>query len=544
VPMKVVIAGGGVAALEAALALRVLASDRVDVELVAPEPLFWYRPLSVAEPFGGSSTPHYDLAQLAAAAGATFSLGSVARVHADRHVVVTAAGAELAYDALLLAVGTVPKAGIEGALTFRGPADVDALRALLDGVHADGQRVAFAVPWGAAWALPLYELALMSAAALAARGSAAEVCVVTPEEEPLQLFGREASDAMRGLLAERHVALYTSAYPVGHTGGWLRVVPHANVAADRVVALPRLVGPAIAGVPRTSDGFVPVDAHGRVVGAPDVYAAGDVTAFPVKQGGLAAQQADAAAEAIAEAAGADIEPAPFRPVVRGLLLTGTTPRYLRRELGRAGEPWLVSDEPLWWPPAKIVGRHFAPFFAELASLSVGEPPAGVAVDVDLDAGDERGDPFTVERLHAVLEPDADEAETVTVGRLMTREPILVASEDTLGHAAEQLRERDAGSALVVDGGSLVGILTARDLVRAYAARVSPSAGRVREWMTVRPVTVRPETTADVAALLMAEEGFDHLPVTEGERVVGSVGLRAVAPHTALATARAPIGLGL
>ena len=63
-----------------------------------------------------------------------------------------------------------------------------------------------------------------------------------------------------------------------------------------MIALPSLSGQRIDGVPQTRDGFVPVDRHGRVDGLPDVYAAGDITRFPVKQGGLAAQQADAAAE--------------------------------------------------------------------------------------------------------------------------------------------------------------------------------------------------------------------------------------------------------
>jgi sulfide:quinone oxidoreductase len=359
VPMKVVIAGGGVAALEAALALRVLASDRVDVELVAPEPLFWYRPLSVAEPFGGSSTPHYDLAQLAAAAGATFSLGSVARVHADRHVVVTAAGAELAYDALLLAVGTVPKAGIEGALTFRGPADVDALRALLDGVHADGQRVAFAVPWGAAWALPLYELALQTAVAIRGAVPDASLTLVTAEPAPLAAFA-EAGAAAGRLLEQHGVELRAGALVERYDEGRVVLTGGGSLAADRVVALPRLAGPCLRGVPADPQGFVPVDEFTRVVGLDGVHAIGDIAAHAIKQGGLATQQADVAASVIAAAAGAAVGPRPYRPVLRGLLLTGDGVRYLRNDPSDDSE---VSDELLWWPPAKISGRHLAPYLA-------------------------------------------------------------------------------------------------------------------------------------------------------------------------------------
>ena len=73
---------------------------------------------------------------------------------------------------------------------------------------------------------------------------------------------------------------------------------------DRVVALPLLHGPQLAGAPAESDyGFIPVDVHGRVKGLQNVYAAGDSTNFPIKQGGLATQQADAVASHLGLAAG-------------------------------------------------------------------------------------------------------------------------------------------------------------------------------------------------------------------------------------------------
>jgi sulfide:quinone oxidoreductase len=126
--------------------------------------------------------------------------------------------------------------------------------------------------------------------------------------------------------------------------------------------------------------------HGSVRGLENVYAAGDLTTFPVKQGGIAAQQADAAAESIAASAGAEIEPQPFTPVLRGLLLTGLTPRYLRSE--QANVRSAVDTEPLWWPPAKIVGRHLAPFLASQLQITESPAPASgerIAVDVDLKA---------------------------------------------------------------------------------------------------------------------------------------------------------------
>ena len=95
-----------------------------------------------------------------------------------------------------------------------------------------------------------------------------------------------------------------------------------------------------------------------------MFAAGDATTFPVKQGGLAAQQADAVAEAIAASAGADIDPQPFRPILRGTLLTGGPARYLRADIsGAAGDDSIVSGDALWWPPNKLTGRYLAPFLS-------------------------------------------------------------------------------------------------------------------------------------------------------------------------------------
>src|SRR5215207_4605514 len=390
--VNVVIAGGGVAALEAALALRALAEDRVGVELLAPEPHFWYRPLAVAEPFELGEVRHFQLSKLAAEAGATFSRGELVSVDAARRLAYTSPGGAVPYSVLLIACGAVSKPAVDGALTFRGPADTAKIERLLTEIEAgEVRRVAFAVPAGAVWSLPGYERALMTAAWLATRRIAGvELALVTPEDEPLHLFGREASSAVHALLEERGIAVHTRAYPAEARTGELVLVGGGIVVADRAVALPRLQGPRIGGVPQTFEGFVPVDPHGRVTAMSDVYAAGDITTFPVKQGGIAAQQADTAAEAIAAAAGADVTPRPFRPVLRGLLLTGAQPLYLHGELaGGAGETSEASPEPLWWPPAKIAGRHLAPFLAGLAGTEApGEPTpaAGVAVDVELDAG--------------------------------------------------------------------------------------------------------------------------------------------------------------
>jgi sulfide:quinone oxidoreductase len=385
--VSVLVAGGGVAALETALALRALASGLVSVELLAPEPHFFYRPLAVAEAFGAGHVHRWELGDLARAAGADFVPGELASVDVEAHVAEVKSGLRIGYDALVLATGARPQPAVPGALTFRGPADIEAMERLLEEiVRGEVERVVFAVPSGVVWPLPLYELALLTATELEARGVNAALTVVTSEPAPLALFGDAASAAVNGLLAARGVEVRVSAYPVEATAEGLVCRQAGALEADRVVALPRLTGPEIPGIPRDRSGFVPTDEHGRVRGSRDLYAAGDLTTFPVKQGGLAAQQADAVAETIAAAAGAAVEPSPFRPVLRALLLTGKEPAFLRVELGGGrGETSTASSEPLWWPHGKIVGRYLAPFLAELAVFDIAPESEEEVLRIELDA---------------------------------------------------------------------------------------------------------------------------------------------------------------
>ena len=359
---KVLIAGAGVAGLEAALALRDLAEDRVSVELVAPGPEFVYRPLSVAAPFAAGETHRFSLGALVREAGADLVEASVRAVHPERMTVERADGDELAYDALLLALGAHSVPSVPGAVPFRGPGDEEALGEVLrDAREGRVRRLAFTMPAGISWPLPMYELALLTAVHLADAGADVELHVVTPEQRPLQLFGPSASESVAEQLEVHGIRLWTDTVPLEVDGNVLRFVGTGAIEVDRVVALPRVEGLRLPGVPHDSNGFVPTDAHARVRGLQDVYAAGDLTDFPIKQGGVATQEADAAAEAIAAWAGAKIVPRPFAPVLRGLMLTGLTPRYMETELGRLDSE--LDTEPLWWPPAKIAGRYLAPFLA-------------------------------------------------------------------------------------------------------------------------------------------------------------------------------------
>jgi CBS domain-containing protein len=223
-------------------------------------------------------------------------------------------------------------------------------------------------------------------------------------------------------------------------------------------------------------------------------------------------------------------------VLRGLLLTGSEPRYLRHEVaGGAGDTSVADPEPLWWPPAKIVGRYLAPFLAGDLPSEPSPRPGSIRVEVEVRPDDHR------DRLIAAALGDAPHgAGTRTVGDVMSS-PLVVAPEDTLGEVAEKMRERDVGSALVADHGRLIGILTSRDLLRAFAGRVHSSEARVREWMTAEPLSVPAEATLEAAAFVMTEHGIHHLPVVVGERPVGMVGMRDV---VRAGSAGAPVGIGL
>jgi sulfide:quinone oxidoreductase len=371
----VLVAGGGVAALEFVLALAEHLPGVADVELVTPEPAFTYRPLAIAETFGAGAPYRLDLAKLTTRIGARLRPGSIASVDAGRRIAVMSPDEQVHFDVLVVACGARAAEGLPGALTFRGERNETAFRTVLDAV-ADGtiSSVAFAAPAGTTWPLPLYELALMTAAELAQRGRTGHrLLLVTPEAAPLEQFGGAASDAVAALLAEAGVEAHFACTATEAVDGELRLTSGRTLPAERVVALPRLVGPAVAGLPCDAEGFVPTDAHGLVTGLDDVYAAGDATSFPVKQGGIAIQQADAVAEAVAARLGAPIRPEPFRPHLRGMLLTGAEPRFL--SAGPDGEDASVAARPLWWPPGKIAGGWLARYL-HAEGMPVPPPPGG------------------------------------------------------------------------------------------------------------------------------------------------------------------------
>jgi sulfide:quinone oxidoreductase len=387
-PAEVLIVGGGVAALETMMALRDLAGDGARVTLVAREPDFVYRAMAVAEPFGLGEARRYPLRRIVEDFGAELVQAGVAALDPSALRVVLRSGDTMRYDTLVLAPGARMLPAFDDALTFGGPESGPAMRALLDELEQGAvRRITFVAPTVVGWTLPLYELALLTARHAATKRLRLEIALVTPERRPLALFGERPSAAVAELLAAAGIE-FIGASQVEVGAGEVRLVPGGRTLdVERLVALPLVRGPELQGVPAEPEfGFIPVDRHGRVDGLDRVYAAGDATSFPIKQGGLAAQQADAVAEHVAARHGARVEPSPFRPVLRGLLFAGGAERYLRAPEQGEGA---AAARPRWWPPTKIAGRYLAPYLYERDAVSVpGPAPEGFAdLEVLLDTPD-------------------------------------------------------------------------------------------------------------------------------------------------------------
>jgi sulfide:quinone oxidoreductase len=381
---RVLIAGGGVAGLEALIALRTLLGDRVALTLVSPDDWFVDRPATVMEPFRLGSATRHSLPEIAAEFGAQFVRAAVEAV--AEHRVSCAGGADLGFDTLILAPGARLQSPSADAIAFGLPGSGQALREMLDRLGSGELRsAAFVAPSSAGWLLPLYELALMTGRELArSEVKGAALRLVTPEERPLALFGEQSSASVARLLAAAAIEFVGGTQTEVRGGGVTLAATGEPVDVDCVVTLPHLSGPDLAGVPaRPPDHFVGVDEYGRVEGLRDVYAAGDVVDFPIKQGGLAAQQADAVAAHVARSHGARVDPAPFRPVLRGMLFTGGESRFMRSDVMGVDPDISVAWYPLWWPPTKVAGRYLAPYLFARADLEdFGVRPEGF-VDVDI-----------------------------------------------------------------------------------------------------------------------------------------------------------------
>ena len=359
----VVIVGGGVAGLEALIALDDLARDRVSVTLVSSSPDFTYRPLTVAEPFSLGRAEHRPLQRVADDFGARLVVDDCEEVIPERGVIRCAVAGEIAYDDLVVAVGARTARPYTRGITFGEPGTHEALGGML--ADAEGgylKHIAFVVPSGSSWPLPLYELALMTAAEVRGMGlDDVHVSLVSTEPAPLRLFGPASSDAVAEILTEAGIE-FIGGSTAEIDGQRVLLSPSGReLEAGRVVTLPLLSGPGLPGLPSDSNGFIPSDEHGRVPGWPDVFVAGDATTYPVKQGGIATQQADAVAEVIAARAGGVTALTSHSPVLRGMLLTGAGNQFLRREVSDVRGEGDTAAHALWWPPSKIAGLYLSPY---------------------------------------------------------------------------------------------------------------------------------------------------------------------------------------
>jgi sulfide:quinone oxidoreductase len=233
-----------------------------------------------------------------------------------------------------------------------------------------------------AWGLPLYEMALRSAGRARETGNDVRITVLTSEAAPLEVFGTVASRQIADLLRESGIELVRSVHceipepgrivvSRGEAQGarWVasQSRPRTRVA-DRVLTLPELHGPPLRGVPRARNGFIPINPQCRVRGAQRVYAAGDATEFPVKHAGIAAQQAEVAATAVAALAGVSVRPRTFRARLEGTLFTGAEPRYLSAVLtGGHSFSSEISAEPIPGRAATLSAERLSPYLDGLGS---------------------------------------------------------------------------------------------------------------------------------------------------------------------------------
>lgn len=360
------------AGIEAALALREFAGERAQVSVIDPGRRFAIHASATGSAFGIPPAVDSSLARVVARTGAAHRRSRLVSVDGRRRLAMLAGGELLRYDDLILAVGPRLVPELPEALTFRGHSDVEELRSLVAGVSDHSERggdadVVVVIPAGCGWPLAGYEIAVMTREHLVAggHGDRCRVAVVTAEDVPLSVFGPLAGGAVVGKLRRTGIEIVTGATVEDFDWGRLRLSDGTARSADRVISLPIMHGPALGGLPMDADGFLRCAPDGTIEGAPGVRVVGDAGAFPVKRGGIACQQADSVAAAIARRLGADVDDLAFMPAVPEWAWDGADGWLTREHEAPRG-----ADTPSpWWPVPKTAGRFLAPFLHELATVS-------------------------------------------------------------------------------------------------------------------------------------------------------------------------------
>jgi sulfide:quinone oxidoreductase len=370
---RVLVAGGGLAALEAVLTMRGSArTEDLPIAMLAPEASFASRPMATKAAVGHGPVWRMELGRFARDHDVELVAESLASVDVNERVATTSSGAEVVYSELLVAVGARRRAWLEGAITFGLTEPGGGIALLLqDLASGAASNVAFVVPPNAFWTPLVYELALLIAGYARAASLDATVSLVTPESAPLAMFGPRASLAVAQRLRREQIEV--------------RLRANADaVDADRVVTLPALSGPAIDGLPADPEGFLPIDERGRITGTVNVYAAGDTVAFPIKQAGLTARQADAAADTILADRDLRSRHRLFPTALEGLLTPDED--FLDLRDPRWADDCALRPRSIWWPPPTISAPCLSPYLQAVhgeCMATNAPPPGGIPVHVDL-----------------------------------------------------------------------------------------------------------------------------------------------------------------
>ncbi len=383
----VCVVGAGTAGLEGLFSAREALGVEAQLRLVAPDSEFRYRPMDARALFRPAQERGVAIAELAAQAGADWVADrAVAVSEADREV-LTRDGDTVGFDYLLLALGGRSRRALRQGHVWERGSDPGFLDETIAGIAAgELGSVAIVVPRGARWSLPAYELALVLAWTAAATD--AQVTLITAEEHPLAALGPAVTDTVTRELEAAGVKTITGVEPidrprhdpeppepshlvlvpeqpadltgslVGRPSDPARVGLGAGSQAefDRLISLPTVDGPYLAGVATDAAGFIEVDDGLRVCGCERVWAAGSCIAAALEHSALAAGQADAAIAAIAGVAGVSPADASGAPELTGMLLTGQREQWLDENPPETRQP---STRCLWWPPGRAVGRTLA-----------------------------------------------------------------------------------------------------------------------------------------------------------------------------------------
>lgn len=385
----VCVVGASTAGLEGLLAAREQLGPAAELRLIAPDQEFRYRPMSRDSLFRPARERSLAITDLVAETGAAWLRDRADLIDQAERNVLTRDGDTIAFDYLLLAPGARRRRALAQGFVWERGGDPGFLDQIIsDLVSGRVQSVAVVVPRGARWPLPAYELALILA--WTAAGTSARITLLSAERQVLGALGQQATETVALELEAAGVEVITGVEVLDEqpdpapeaadlilrtedsedgidalTGrptdpARVHLGRHSPVEFDRLISLPTVVGPFIAGVATDAAGFVEVDEKLRVCGSERVWAAGGCVAAALEHSALAAQQADVAMAAIASTAssgghvpGASTTSA---PELTGLLLTGQRGQWLAENPVGTREP---STRCLWWPPGRAVGRMLA-----------------------------------------------------------------------------------------------------------------------------------------------------------------------------------------